>query len=295
MDHTLNEEKGMTAQLLDGRATSATIREEITAQVAEFKAKAGFVPNLAVVQLGSDRAATSYVGRIQKSCDGVGMGCTVHALPLDVSQDDLLALIRSLNGDKTVHGIIIQEPLPDQINPEATALTIDPNKDVDGASPINAGLLFQNLGHPFVPPTPGGGMELLTRYGVTLKGARAVVIGRSNIVGRPMAMLLEHQHATVTICHSRTVNLAGVAREADILVCAIGRAKMVTADFVKAGAVVVDFGVNFVDGAMCGDTDFTAVSEVASLITPVPGGTGPMTNVLLLRNTLEAAHRAVGG
>ena len=285
----------MTAQLLDGKVTSATIKEEITAQVAEFKATSGFTPNLAVVQLGSDRAAQSYVGRIQKSCEGMGMGCTVHALSLEVSQDGLLALINKLNNDKMVHGIIIQEPLPDQINPEATALTIDPNKDVDGASPINAGLLFQNLGHPFVPPTPGGGMELLKRYGVTLKGARAVVIGRSNIVGRPMAMLLEHQHATVTICHSRTVNLPAVAREADILVCAIGRAKMVTADYVKPGAVVVDFGVNFVDGVICGDTDFAAVSQVASLITPVPGGTGPMTNVLLLRNTLEAARRAHGG
>ena len=284
----------MTAQLLDGKATSATIKEEIMGQVAEFKATTGFAPNLAVVQLGSDRAAQSYVGRIQKSCDGVGMGCTVHTLPGDVSQDGLLALIRSLNDDKAVHGIIIQEPLPDQINPEATALTIDPNKDVDGASPINAGLLFQNLGRPFVPPTPGGGMELLKRYVVTLKGARTVVIGRSNIVGRPMAMLLEHQHATVTICHSRTANLPAVAREADILVCAIGRARMVTADYVKPGAVVVDFGVNFVDGAMCGDTDYAAVSQLASLITPVPGGTGPMTNVLLLRNTLEAAHRATG-
>jgi methylenetetrahydrofolate dehydrogenase (NADP+) / methenyltetrahydrofolate cyclohydrolase len=284
----------MTAQLLDGKATAATIKEEIAGQVAEFKAGTGFAPNLAVVLLGSDRAAQSYVGRIQKSCDSVGMGCTVHTLPSDISQDGLLALIRRLNDDKAVHGIIIQEPLPDQINPEATALIIDPNKDVDGGSPINAGLLFQNLGRPFVPPTPGGGMELLKRYGVTLKGVRAVVIGRSNIVGRPMAMLLEHQHATVTICHSRTANLPAVAREADILVCAIGRARMVTADYVKPGAVVVDFGVNFVDGAMCGDTDFGAVSQVASLITPVPGGTGPMTNVLLLRNTLEAAHRAAG-
>ena len=284
----------MTAQLLDGKATSAAMKEEIAAQVAEFKAATGLAPNLAVVQLGSDRAATSYVGRIQKSCEGVGMGCTVHALPADVSQDGLLALIHKINDDKGVHGIIIQEPLPDQINPEATALTMDADKDVDGASPINAGLLFQNLGRPFIPPTPGGGMELLKRYGVTLKGARAVVIGRSNIVGRPMAMLLEHQHATVTICHSRTVNLPAVAREADILVCAIGRGKMVTADYVKPGAVVVDFGVNFVDGAMCGDTDFGAVSQVASLITPIPGGTGPMTNAMLLRNTLEAARRAAG-
>ncbi len=284
----------MTAQLLDGKATSATIREEIAAQVAEFKASAGFAPNLAVVQLGSDRAAQSYVGRIQKSCEGAGMGCTVHALPADVPQRKLIALIRKLNRDKGVHGIIIQEPLPDQINPEATALTIDPNKDVDGASPVNAGLLFQNLGRPFVPPTPAGGMELLKRYSVPLKGARAVVIGRSNIVGRPMALLLLHQHATVTVCHSRTVNLPGVAREADILVCAIGRARMVTADYVKPGAVVVDFGVNFVDGVMCGDTDFAAVSQVASYISPVPGGTGPMTNVMLLRNTLEAARRAAG-
>jgi methylenetetrahydrofolate dehydrogenase (NADP+) / methenyltetrahydrofolate cyclohydrolase len=284
----------MTAQLLDGKATSATIKDEIAAQVAAFKAAAGFSPNLAVVVLGSDRAAQSYVGRIQKSCDGVGMGCTVHSLPADVSQDGLLALIRKLNSDKAVHGIIIQEPLPDQINPEATALTIDPNKDVDGASPVNAGLLFQNLGRPFVPPTPGGGMELLKRYGITLKGARAVVIGRSNIVGRPMSMLLLHQHATVTMCHSRTANLPAVAREADILVCAIGRGRMVTADYVKPGAVVVDFGVNFVDGVMCGDTDFAAVSQVASFITPVPGGTGPMTNAMLLSNTLEAAHRAAG-
>lgn len=285
----------MTAQLLDGKVTSATIKEEIAAKVGAFRAAQGFAPGLAVVQVGSDRAAQSYVGRIQKSCDGVGMGCTVHAMATDVTQETLISLIRTLNADKSVHGIIIQEPLPDQINPEATALTIDPNKDVDGASPVNAGLLFQNLGHPFVPPTPGGGMELLRRYGVTLKGTRAVVIGRSNIVGRPMAMLLLHQHATVTMCHSRTANLPAVAREADILVCAIGRGKMVTADYVKPGAVVVDFGVNFVDGVMCGDTDFAAVSQVASMITPVPGGTGPMTNVMLLRNTLDAAQRAAGG
>jgi methylenetetrahydrofolate dehydrogenase (NADP+) / methenyltetrahydrofolate cyclohydrolase len=284
----------MTAQLLDGKVTSATIKEEIAGQVSAFKAAKGFAPGLAVVQIGSDRAAQSYVGRIQKSCDGVGMGCLVHTMAADVSQEVLINLIRSLNADKNVHGIIVQEPLPDQINPEATALTIDPNKDVDGASPVNAGLLFQNLGHPFVPPTPGGGMELLKRYGVALKGARAVVIGRSNIVGRPMAMLLLHQHATVTMCHSRTANLPGVAREADVLVCAIGRGKMVTADYVKPGAVVIDFGVNFLDGVMCGDTDFAAVSEVASMITPVPGGTGPMTNVMLLRNTLDAAQRAAG-
>jgi methylenetetrahydrofolate dehydrogenase (NADP+) / methenyltetrahydrofolate cyclohydrolase len=285
----------MTAQLLDGKVTSATMKEEIAAQVSAFKTAKGFAPGLAVVQMGSDRAAQSYVGRIQKSCEGVGMGCMVHTMAADVTQETLIDLIRLLNADKNVHGIIIQEPLPDQINPEATALTIDPNKDVDGASPVNAGLLFQNLGHPFVPPTPGGGMELLKRYGVTLKGARAIVIGRSNIVGRPMAMLLLHQHATVTMCHSRTSNLPAVAREADILVCAIGRAKMVTVDYVKPGAVVVDFGVNFLDGVMCGDTDFVAVSEVASMITPVPGGTGPMTNVMLLRNTLDAAQRAAGG
>jgi len=284
----------MTAQLLDGRVTSATIKEEIAAQVNEFKEAHGFAPSLAVVQLGSDRAATSYVGRIQKSCESVGVTCVVHSLPADVTQDGLLALIRKLNNDSSVHGIIIQEPLPDQINPEATALTIDPNKDVDGASPINAGLLFQNLGRPFVPPTPAGGMELMKRYGVNLKGAHAVVIGRSNIVGRPMSMLLLHQHATVTMCHSRTLNLPAIARQADILVCAIGRAKMVTADYVKPGAVVVDFGVNFVDGVMCGDTDFASVAAVAAMITPVPGGTGPMTNVMLLRNTLEAARRATG-
>lgn len=284
----------MPAQLLDGKTTSATIRDELTMQTAAFKAAHSFAPKLAVVQLGSDRAATSYVGRIQKSCDSVGIGCAVYALPADVSQDALLTLVRTLNSDKSVHGIIIQEPLPDQINPEATALTIDPNKDVDGASPVNAGLLFQNLGKPFVPPTPAGGMELLKRYNVNLKGARAVVIGRSNIVGRPMSMLLLHQHATVTVCHSRTANLPAVAREAEILVCAIGRGKMITPDYVKPGAVVIDFGVNFVDGAMCGDTDFTAVAQTAAMITPVPGGTGPMTNMMLLRNTLEAARRAAG-
>lgn len=284
----------MTAQILDGKTTSATLKEEIQVQVAAFKAAHDFAPTLAVVQLGTDRAAQSYVGRIQKSCDGVGMGCRVHTLAGDVNQEELMGLVLRLNNDMNVHGIIIQEPLPDQINPTDIALLINQDKDVDGASPINAGLLMQNLGRPLVPPTPAGGMELLKRYNIPLKGARAVVIGRSNIVGRPMAMLLEHQHATVTICHSRTVNLPAVAREADILVCAIGRGKMVSADYIKPGAVVVDFGVNFVDGQMCGDCDFASVSEVASWITPVPGGTGPMTNMILLRNTLAAAERNLG-
>jgi methylenetetrahydrofolate dehydrogenase (NADP+)/methenyltetrahydrofolate cyclohydrolase len=203
----------------------------------------------------------------------------------------VVALVRRLSSDPSVHGIMVQEPLPKQVSSEAVLSVLDPGKDVDGVHPINAGRLVQGEGLYFVPATPAGGMEILKRNGVQLKGKRAVVVGRSNIVGKPMAFLLLHQHATVTICHSRTVDLAGVCREADVLCAAVGKAQMIKGDWVKPGAVVIDFGVNFADGKMVGDVDYAAAAEVAGAITPVPGGTGPMTNIMLMLNVLEAAKR----
>jgi methylenetetrahydrofolate dehydrogenase (NADP+)/methenyltetrahydrofolate cyclohydrolase len=281
----------MTAKLLDGKSVATAIRTEVIAGVQELTARTGVTPALAVIALGDDPAAQTYIRRIQRTFEGTGIAVSVHALATNVSQPDLLALLQRLNHDPKIHGIIVQEPLPAHINPEAVASTIAPHKDVDGASPVNAGLLFQNLGQPFIPPTPAGGLELLLRNGIEIKGARAVVVGRSTIVGRPMAMLLLHRHATVTICHSRTVDLPAICREADILCCAIGKARMITADYVRPGAVVVDFGINFVNGVMVGDVDFAPVAEIAAAITPVPGGTGPVTSAMLMRNTLEAARR----
>ncbi|MCR4407049.1 MAG: bifunctional 5,10-methylenetetrahydrofolate dehydrogenase/5,10-methenyltetrahydrofolate cyclohydrolase [Anaerolineae bacterium] len=292
----------MTATILDGRALSNTLREELDQAVAIFKEKHGVTPTIAVVRAGEDPASVSYAGAIQKTFDKRGMGFQLHTLPESASQDEIVALVTRLNADKEVHGIMIQEPLPRGIDEAAVKEALSPDKDVDGVHPVNTGRLAQvaPAGRPpmvgpfFVPATPAGGMEILKRYNVAISGKHAVVVGRSNIVGKPMALLLLRENATVTVCHSRTADLAAVCRTADILCAAVGQAKMIKGDWIKPGAVVIDFGVNFVEGQMCGDVDFDEAVEVAGMITPVPGGTGPMTNMMLALNVLEAARRIMG-
>lgn len=292
----------MTATILDGRALAKTLRGELDEGVAAFKDKYGITPTIAVVRAGEDPASVSYAKMIQKTFDKRGMGFQLHTLPETASQDEVVALVARLNADESVHGIMVQEPLPKGIDEAVVKDALSPDKDVDGVHPVNAGRLAQvaPVGRPpmvgpfFVPATPAGGMEILKRYNVEIQGKHAVVVGRSNIVGKPMALLLLRENATVTVCHSRTEDLAGVCRTADILCAAVGRAKMIKGDWIKPGAVVIDFGVNFVEGQMCGDVDFDEAVEVAGMITPVPGGTGPMTNLMLALNVLEAARRQVG-
>jgi methylenetetrahydrofolate dehydrogenase (NADP+)/methenyltetrahydrofolate cyclohydrolase len=291
----------MTATILSGKELAKKMQEEIGAEVAAFKDRYGMVPTIAVLRAGEDPASVSYAKAIEKAFNGRGMGFALHTLPETASQAEIVAMVARLNADKNVHGIMVQEPLPKGIDEAAVKDALSPDKDVDGVHPVNAGRLAQvaPVGRPpmvgpfFVPATPAGGLEILKRFGVALAGKHAVVVGRSNIVGKPMAMLLLHENATVTIAHSRTANLAEVCRSADILCAAVGQARMIKGDWVKPGAAVIDFGVNFVDGQMCGDVDFESAQAVAGMITPVPGGTGPMTNVMLMRNTLEAARRQV--
>ncbi len=281
----------MTAQILDGRAIAKTMRGEIASSVAGFVKQYDHIPAIAVVQVEGDPASAAYVRQIEKSFTGVGLGFTLHLLPETCQAADLVELIRGLNVDPAVDGIIVQMPLPRHLPQSLVTAALLPTKDVDGIHPLNAGKLLQGAADYLAPATPSGGMELLKRYSIPLKGKRAVVVGRSNVVGRPMAVLLLHQNATVTICHSHTADLAAVTRKADILVAAIGKPAIITADMVKPGAVVIDFGVNLVGEHMIGDVDTMGVSEVAGFITPVPGGTGPMTNVMLMLNTLSAAER----
>lgn len=289
----------MTAQLLDGRALSSAMRKELDAEIAAIKAELGVTPKIAVVRAGEDPASVSYANAIQRTCELRKLAFEMHALPEEVGEAELLSRVVRLNEDPGVHGIMIQEPLPKGIRAEVITDALSPAKDIDGVHPANTGRLAQAepVGRPagvsdfFVPATPAGGLELLKRHGVALNGKMAVIVGRSRIVGKPMAMLLLRENATVILCHSRTADLPAICRQADILCAAVGRAKMITADWVKPGAVVVDFGVNFQNETMVGDVDFEGVQEVASMITPVPGGTGPMTNVMLLKNLLEAARR----
>ena len=292
----------MTATILSGRELSKTMRAEIDEAVIKFKSKYGVTPTIAVVRAGEDPASVSYANAIRRTSEKRGMGFSVHVLPETASQDAIVELVRQLSADTAVHGIMVQEPLPKGIDEAAVKEALAPGKDVDGVHAVNAGRLAQvaPAGRPlgvldyFVPATPAGGLEILKRHGVQISGKHAVVVGRSNIVGKPMALLLLRENATVTIAHSRTADLAQVCRGADILCAAVGRAEIITADMVKPGAVVVDFGVNFdADGNMLGDVDFESVKEVASMVTPVPGGTGPMTNVMLMLNVLEAARRQV--
>ena len=281
----------MAAQLLDGKAMSAELREELALRVQRLKGK-GVTPGLAVILVGDDPASQIYVKNKELGCQQVGIHSVTIRLPETASQAELEAQIDKLNADASIHGILVQLPLPQGLDEAAALARILPEKDVDGFHLLNAGKLFTGQ-QGVVACTPKGAMEMLHRTGIDLSGKEAVVVGRSNIVGKPMAMLLLQENATVTICHSRTVNLAEHTRRADVLVAAVGKPRFITADMVKPGAVVIDVGINRVDGKVVGDVDFDAVREVASWITPVPGGVGRMTITMLLANTIEAAERMV--
>jgi len=279
----------MTATIIDGKAVAARVRAEVAEGARALIAAGGPQPGLATVLVGSDPASQVYVRRKNEQTAEAGMRSFHHELPADAPQAELDALIDSLNTDAAVHGILVQSPLPGELDEEGTFARIDPRKDVDGFHPQNVGLL--SLGRPGLRScTPAGVIELLRQSSIEMSGAHAVVLGRSNIVGRPLALLLLHENCTVTVCHSRTRDLAAHARRADILVAAIGRPAFVTADMVAPGATVVDVGINRTDAGLVGDVDYEPVAEVAGAITPVPGGVGPMTIAMLLRNTLEAAR-----
>lgn len=277
------------AILIDGKETAIAVRGEIRDAVAAFTKESGVIPGLAVVIVGDDPASLVYVRNKHRACEEVGIRSDVHALPADTSEAELLTLVARLNADPTVNGILVQLPLPKHLDEEKVILAIDPAKDVDAFHPVNVGkIMIGNF--TFAPCTPAGVMELLRHYNIPVAGKHCVIIGRSNIVGKPQAMLMLKENATVTVCHSRTVGLADITRTADILVAAVGRPGFVTADMVRAGAVVIDVGINrTAEGKLCGDVNFAAVSEKASYITPVPGGVGPMTITMLLKNTLAAA------
>lgn len=297
----IKNEKGgvMPAQILDGRAMAKEVRQEIIDEVTEFRERYGFAPTIAVVRAGDDPASVSYGKMIEKSFQGAGMNFALHELPGTASLEEIIDVIAMLNADADVHGIMVQEPLPKGIDEDEIKATIMASKDADGVNPINAGRLAQAppVGSTpveqdyLVPATPLGGLEMLKRSGVEMSGKQAVVVGRSNIVGRPMSFLLMQHHATVSMCHSRTRPLGNVTRQADILCTAVGVPNLIKADMVKPGAVVIDFGFNRLGDKWVGDVDFDEVKEVASMITPVPGGTGSMTNVMLMQNVLEAAKK----
>lgn len=279
------------AKLLSGKAVSARVKEELKKEAAALTAE-GTKPGLAVVIVGDDPASKVYVANKEKACAELDFYSEKHALPADTTEEDLLALIDRLNNDSKIHGILVQLPLPDHLDDKIIINHILPEKDVDAFHPINVGKIM--IGDfDFVPCTPAGVMELIKESGVSAEGKECVVIGRSNIVGKPMSMLLLHQNGTVTMCHSRTQNLPEVTRRADILVAAVGIPKFVKADMVKPGAVVIDVGMDRDEnGKLCGDVDFAEVEPIAGAITPVPGGVGPMTIAMLMRNTLTAAKRA---
>ncbi len=281
------------AAIIDGKAVSAKLRQEMKGEVAALQAK-GIAPGLAVVLVGEDPASQVYVRNKIRACEELGIRSQDHRLPADTTQERLLELIGELNNDPAVHGILVQLPLPEQISDQAVIAAIDPKKDVDAFHPQNVGKIVQG-NYDFLPCTPAGVMALLRSTGVPVAGKECVVIGRSNIVGKPMALLMLHEHATVTICHSRTRDLAEVCRRADILIVAIGKARFVTAGMVKEGAVVIDVGMDRDEnGKLCGDVDFAGVEPKAGYITPVPGGGGPMTITMLMQNTITAARLAGG-
>lgn len=292
----------MTAQMIDGNAIAASIQEELTAEVAELKEKQGIVPGLATVLVGENPASQTYVKMKRKRCAEVGIYSVGHELPADATQEQVESLVAELNADPAIHGILMQLPLPNHLDEEAVLNAISLHKDVDGFHPVNIGrLAMKGREALFAPCTPAGCIELLDRIGVDIRGKEAVVLGRSNIVGLPVSMLLLKRDATVTICHSRSKDLPAICRRADILVAAVGRAEMVKADWVQPGAVVIDVGINRVDDPaakrgyrLVGDVDFEEVKEVAGWLTPVPGGVGPMTIAMLLQNTVKGAKRAAG-
>ena len=283
----------MAAQLIDGKALAQQVRDRLAQESSELLAKKGIAPGLATILVGDDPASHVYVKNKQKACEMAGIYVDDHKLPASTSQADLLALIEKKNTDPKIHGILVQLPLPKHIDSKVILEAVSPLKDADGVHPYNFGRLVE--GHPvFEACTPKGVIKMIESAGVTIEGKRAVVVGRSNIVGKPLALMLLQRNATVTICHSKTKDLPAVCREADLLLVAIGKAKFVTADMVREGAVVIDVGTNKTpEGKLCGDVDFAAVAPVAGWITPVPGGVGPMTIAMLLQNTLQAAQAAL--
>jgi len=290
----------MSARIIDGKAIAARVRDEVAREVRAFTEQTGRAPGLATVLVGEDPASAVYVGGKQRACKEVGIVPFDRRLAAEASFKEVADTLAGLNADQAVSGVLLQLPVPDHLDGPTLTGMIDPGKDVDGLTPVNAGLLL--LGQPGLRPcTPLGVMELLADADVQLEGAEAVVVGRSNLFGKPMAQLLLKQNATVTTCHSRTGNLGGVCARADVLIAAVGHARLVTREFVKPGAVVIDVGMNRLtpeeagnSSGLVGDVDFQEVAEIASAITPVPGGVGPMTIALLLRNTLQAARRQAG-
>ncbi len=277
----------MSARIIDGKKIAAEIRGEVCRQVQELRGRTGKVPGLAAVLVGDDPASATYVRTKAKACQEAGIASRQLTPPGSISQSDLLQIIQELNRDPAIHGILIQLPLPKHLDERAVLESVDPRKDVDGFTFANIGRLVENQAR-FVPCTPAGIIELLEREGIEIKGKHAVVVGRSEIVGKPVAFLLLHRHATVTICHSRTADLAAETRRADILIAAVGRPRLISGAMLKPGAVVIDVGINRVEGKLVGDVDFESAVQVVAAITPVPGGVGPMTVALLLRNTLLA-------
>ncbi|MFC1739080.1 bifunctional methylenetetrahydrofolate dehydrogenase/methenyltetrahydrofolate cyclohydrolase FolD [Planctomycetota bacterium] len=293
----------MTAKIIDGKQVAAEMRAELKAEVAKLKQK-GIVPGLGVILVGDDPASRSYVTAKERTCEEIGIYSDDNRLPDEASQEDLIALVKKMNADTKVNGILVQLPLPKHLNESDVLLAIDPAKDVDGFHPINVGKMVVGE-KAFLPCTPHGIIQLLIRSGVTIEGANVVIVGRSNIVGKPLANMLMQKNktgnATVMVCHTRTKDLAHHTKQADIVIAAAGRPNTITADMIKEGAVVIDVGVNRVEDAtkkkgyrLVGDVDFEKVMEKASLITPVPGGVGPMTITMLLYNTVESAKRAAG-
>ncbi len=283
----------MSAQILDGKNLAKQIRRELADEVATFHKESGITPTLAAVLVGDDPASEVYVRNKRKDCEEVGIASVLEKLPVETTQEQLLTVIEQLNEDSRIHGILVQLPLPKQIDTEAVFEAVSPHKDVDAFHPENVGRLVQ--GRPvFLPCTPHGVVELLKRNNIPTAGKHVVVVGRSDIVGKPLSIMLAQKgaDATVTLCHSRTADLPSVTRLADILVVAIGKPNFITADMVRPGATVVDVGINRVESGLVGDVDYEPVSEVAGAITPVPGGVGPLTRVMLLVNTLTAARRS---
>jgi methylenetetrahydrofolate dehydrogenase (NADP+)/methenyltetrahydrofolate cyclohydrolase len=283
----------MPAELIDGKAVAAAVRAELKDEIEAWCAGGGPRPGLATILVGDDPASAVYVANKQKACAEIGIENFHQHLPADATQDEVERVIAECNANPSVSGILLQLPTPPQVDGPRLTTLIDPAKDVDGLTPVSAGLLAKGL--PGLRPcTPSGVIELLKRYEVRLEGAEAVVLGRSDLVGKPVAALLLGENATVTLCHSRTRELPAVCRRADILVAAVGRAQMVGGEWVKPGAAVIDVGINRTEQGLVGDVDFAAAASVAGLITPVPGGVGPMTIAMLLRNTVEAARRQAG-
>lgn len=285
----------MAAEIINGNKIAKQVRSELKTEVDQLKEEHGVTPGLTVVLVGEDPASKVYVRNKHRACERVGIASNVIRLPEDSSHAQVMKTVRELNANPDVHGILVQLPTPEQIDDEEIINTIDPDKDVDGFHPVNMGKLLS--GQPeLVPCTPTGVMYMLDTLGIDLTGKEAVIVGRSNIVGKPQALLLMYRHCTITICHSRTADLAAHTSRADILVAATGVPKMITADMVKPGAVVMDVGISRLDdGSLVGDVDFEAVSEVAGAITPVPGGVGPMTIAMLLKNAVRAARKTVAG